>query len=118
PIVTFAGGYDRQRASKYNSVSPNRDRSYYTAGLDATWELDVFGGVRRAVESRQADLGAAEATVRDARVSVIAEVARTYVELRGSQASYAIAESNAKNQLDTYDLTNRLLVGGRGTELD
>jgi len=118
PIVTFAGGYDRQRLSKYDSVSPKRDRSYYTAGLDATWELDVFGGVRRAVESREAELGAAEATVRDARVSVIAEVARTYVELRGSQASYAIAESNAKNQLDTYDLTARLLVGGRGTELD
>jgi len=118
PIVTFAGGYQRQRVSRYDQVAPRRDRSYYTSGLDATWELDVFGGVRRAVESREADLGAAEATVRDARVSVIAEVARSYVELRGSQASYAIAESNAKNQLDTYDLTVRLLGGGRGTELD
>src|SRR5581483_2583854 len=61
---------------------------------------------------------AAEATLRDAQVSVIAEVARTYFELRGEQTQLAVAEANVVNQTDTLKLTQARLDAGRGTELD
>jgi NodT family efflux transporter outer membrane factor (OMF) lipoprotein len=62
-----------------------RDITVYDAEFDATWELDLFGGVRRQVESAQAQAQAAVEQARDARVSVAAEVARTYLTLRGAQ---------------------------------
>jgi outer membrane protein, multidrug efflux system len=57
--------------------------SFYDAGFDATWELDLFGRVRRGVEARNAELQGAQASLEDAQVSVVAEVGRTYFELRG-----------------------------------
>ena len=73
-------------------------RRYYDAGFDATWELDLFGRVRRGVEARRAELQGAEASLRDAQVSVIAEVARTYFELRGQQTQLAVAERNVSTR--------------------
>jgi multidrug efflux system outer membrane protein len=86
--------------------------------LDARWELDLFGQVRRSIEAGTADVGAAEANRRDVIVSLLAEVARNYFELRGTQNRLAVARRNADNQRQTLDLTNALLEGGRGTELD
>ena len=54
-------------------------------GFDATWEIDLFGHVRRSVEAARADLGAEQANYQDAQVTVAAEVARNYFELRGAQ---------------------------------
>src|SRR5581483_7416706 len=79
---------------------------------------DLFGQVRRGIEARSAQFQAAEATLRDAQVSVIAEVARTYFELRGEQTQLAVAEANVVNQTDTLKLTQARLDAGRGTELD
>ena len=120
PIVTAQGSATRQKSSAAAfpvATVPFSD-DYYDVGLDAFWELDFFGRVRRTVEARGAEYEAQEATLRDALVSVSAEVARTYLELRGRQYRLAVAQSNAENQEQTYRLTQALLEGGRGTDLD
>ncbi|MGH8056747.1 MAG: efflux transporter outer membrane subunit, partial [Candidatus Entotheonellia bacterium] len=119
PTVTAQASYTRERLS--NAQTPpgsDRDVELYDAGFDATWELDLFGRVRRSIEASVADVGAAEASRRDVVVSLLAEVARNYVELRGTQNQLAVARRNAENQQQTLALTNALLEGGRGTELD
>jgi multidrug efflux pump len=119
PIVTAQGSYNRQRLSE--AVTPssgNRDIELYNIGFDASWELDFFGRVRRSIEASTADVGAAEASRRDVVVSLLAEVARNYFELRGAQNQLAVARRNAENQSLLLDLTHALLDAGRGTELD
>lgn len=74
----------------------------FTGGLDASWEIDLFGGLRRALESSEADVGAARADLRDALVTVLAEVALSYVDVRTLQSRLGIAHANAASQADTY----------------
>jgi NodT family efflux transporter outer membrane factor (OMF) lipoprotein len=78
----------------------------YQTGFDATWELDLFGGQKRALESAGAELQAAEATRDDARVSLLAEVARTYVDIRQYQMQLAIA----KDTIAAEDQTAKIAV--------
>ena len=121
PTVTASGGYTKERFTEVQALaagSPTRDQSFYDAGFDAIWELDLFGRVRRGVEARRADAESAEASLRDAQVIVIAEVARTYLELRGQQGRLAVARRNVQNQRESLDLANVRLDAGRGTELD
>ena len=121
PTVTAAGGYDRQLLSSQQAFGLDfRDREYDTAsvGFDGLWELDLFGRVRRNVQAARADVGASAATVRDARVSVIAEVTRNYFVLRGLQDQLALTQRNAENQENTLKLTRNRLEAGRGNELD
>ncbi len=126
PTVTSSGGYSQARGSKDSIRGKgsgslggiDRDVGLYDVGFDASWEIDIFGRVRRSVEARTADLAAAESRVRDVLVSVQGEVGRSYMELRGAQLRLEVAERNAANQQSTFDLTKVLLEGGRGTELD
>jgi multidrug efflux system outer membrane protein len=92
--------------------------SLYNIGFDATWEIDIFGRLRRNVEARGADIETVEADRRDLIVSLIAEVARNYFELRGHQNQMAVARRNAENQAHTLELTQVRLDAGVGTELD
>jgi outer membrane protein, multidrug efflux system len=122
PTVTVAGSYTRTLASSHGSLPgatrEQRTVDTYDAGFDAAWELDLFGRVRRSNEAARAEVGAAEATLRDAIVSVTAEVARNYCVLRGLQDQLAVAERNEVNQRQTLDLTQVRLDAGRGTQLD
>jgi multidrug efflux system outer membrane protein len=117
PTVTASGGHTTQKVPEVQSGFPFTS-SFYDAGFDATWELDLFGRVRRGVEASSAELQGAEANLRDAQVSVIAEVARTYFELRGQQDQLAVARRNVENQQAAFQLTDARLKAGRGTELD
>jgi outer membrane protein, multidrug efflux system len=119
PTVTASGGYTKQEFPAVDSGigAPLYER-YYDAGFDAFWELDFFGRVRRNVEAQSAELQGAEAGLRDAQVSVTAEVARTYFELRGEQTQLAVAFRNVDNQHETLQLTQARLDAGRSTELD
>ena len=119
PTVTASGGYTKQEFPAINSPSgePLTQR-YYDAGFDAFWELDFFGRVRRNIEAQSAQVESAEAGLRDAQVSVTAEVARTYFELRGEQARFAVAWRNVENQRATLQLTQARFEAGRSTELD
>ncbi len=121
PTVTLAGSYTHNLDSKQQLPFLDRhDREFDTAqgAFDGLWELDLFGRVRRNVEAARGDLGASTATLRDARVSVIAEVARDYFILRGLQDQLALTMRNADNQLNTAKLTRTRLQAGRGNELD
>jgi NodT family efflux transporter outer membrane factor (OMF) lipoprotein len=92
--------------------------SVYQVGFDASWEIDLFGGKRRAFEAATADWqGAAEAR-NDAMVSLLAEVARNYVELRGGQQRLEVARRDLKLQQEELELTRTRYLGGVATELD
>ena len=90
----------------------------YQAGFDAGWELDVFGGTKRAVEAAQATLEAQVDARRNAMVTFLSEVARNYMILRGVQQEVAIVESNVISQKDFLDLTRAKFQAGIATDLD
>ena len=121
PTVTLAGSYTHNLDAQQQLPGIDQhDREFDTAqgGFDGLWELDLFGRVRRNVEAASGDVGASAATLRDARVSVIAEVARDYFTLRGLQDQLALTIRNGDNQLRSLDLTRTRLEAGRGNELD
>jgi outer membrane protein, multidrug efflux system len=118
PTITTGAGYVDQRLSQSQSAGASRDIEGYDAGFDAFWELDFFGRNRRALEASRAGLQAAEANLQDAQVSVVAELTRSYFELRGNQQRLEVARRNVANQTETLQLTQARLEGGAGTELD
>lgn len=120
PSATVSGGYVRQRISSASfpgfGVFP--DQNVWSAGADASWDLDVFGQIRHTVQARGALVGAAEETSRDVELSFTAELARAYFELRGAQEQLAVARQNAENQRHTFELTRQRLDAGRGSAFD
>lgn len=119
PIVPFDANYTKQKVGE-STVFPgvSRETDLYEAGFDATWELDFFGRIRRTLEAETAEIQSRVAARRDVIVSLLAEIARNYFELRGAQNQLEVARKNAENQQKTLELTIALLEGGRGTELD
>jgi len=118
PIATTQASVTRQEDSAAVALSPDPGQRFYSVELDATWELDFFGRVRRSVQAATAEANAAQEALRDTFVIVSAELARTYFEVKGAQYRLAVAERNAENQRQTFELTQALLQGGRGTDLD
>ncbi|MDB5396543.1 MAG: hypothetical protein JWM91_4049 [Rhodospirillales bacterium] len=90
----------------------------FQTGFDASWEIDLFGRVRRSVESAEAQAQAVAEARNDALVSVYAEVARSYIQLRGVQRLIAITQDNLKAQQDAYNLTHAQAQGGETSNLD
>src|SRR5690348_1491703 len=122
PVVTGEAGYTKSLSSQDASPFPlsrqQRELALFNLGFDATWELDIFGGVRRSIQAAGADLAAAQAGRQDVLVSLVAEVARNYFELRGAQHQLDVAKQNAQNQRETLELTVAKFNAGRATELD
>src|SRR5437867_12672356 len=122
PTVVGNAGYANSLLSKAaappGTPRDARQGEFYDASFDATWELDLFGRVRRSVQAANAQVGSVEATRLDVLVSVTAEVARNYFELRGLQNQLAVARKNADVQAETLKITQSRLEGGRGTEFD
>ncbi len=116
PSVAASGSYQRMHAA--GTVPDNLQQDLYQAGLDAVWELDLFGGIRRSVESAQANVQAAIENIRDVQISLIAEVALNYVQLRGYQQEIVIAQNNLKSQRHTADITHKRLDVGFASALD
>jgi len=90
----------------------------YALGLDASWELDLFGGVRSAVEAAAATAEARAADLRDVLVSLTAEVARVYIDIRSLQRRLDLARANLALQEQTLDLTRLRAQAGLGTDLE
>ena len=121
PTGAVGGGYTRQRlspASFPNGSGSFPDQDIWDVGFDATWELDLFGRLRRNVEAQRAVVAATGAALSDVQVSLAAELARAYFELRGTQEQLAVAERNTENQRRTLELTRQRLDAGRGTAFD
>lgn len=121
PTITASASYTHELYAEEQLPGVDRhDREFDAAdaGFTGLWEMDLFGRVRRNVEAARADVGVAGATLQDARVSVIAELARDYFVLRGLQDQLALTLKNADNQERTLKLTHNRLDAGRGNELD
>jgi outer membrane protein, multidrug efflux system len=123
PSIGLDGSYTRQRYSAntpfgaFPQVVPIEE-NVYQAGFDASWELDVFGGVRRGVEASQAELAASIENSRDVRVTLLAEAARDYVAVRALERRLQIARENLHDQNDSLKLTQARLELGFAPELD
>jgi len=126
PTIGAGGSYDRFRRSENSfstgggtaPTSPKLEDDLFEAAFDASWEIDVFGGTRRAVEAAEADEGAAVENLRDALVSLLAELGLNVVELRALQRRIAISESNIVAQEDSLEITRSRFVGGLATDFD
>ncbi len=118
PHVQLDGSYSHFDEQQPGFGTGRLNAQSDSLGFDAAWELDLFGRVRRSVEAARADLGAERANYRDAQVTVAAEVARNYFELRGAQQRLAVALENLATERQTLDLTLLLDETGRGSELD
>src|ERR1700710_2559117 len=90
----------------------------FQGGFDASWEVDLWGGGARSVESATASSEAANEATRSALLSSMAEVARDYIQLRGVQAQLAIARDNVRTARQSLNLTQQRAAGGVTTDLD
>ena len=90
----------------------------YNIGFDASWEIDLFGGQRRATEAAGAVAEAADAKLADAQLSLVAEVAQAYINLRATQAQMALSDAAIARQQGMLDLTARRVQGGTASQLD
>jgi NodT family efflux transporter outer membrane factor (OMF) lipoprotein len=90
----------------------------FMLGLDASWELDIFGGVRRSLEASDAELEATQESYRNVLVSLLAETATNYIQLRSYQSRLSVAEANLKTQEETFSITQWRYQAGLTTGLD
>ncbi len=122
PDLDATGTAERFRASEegpFPTPDPegNEDTSIFEVGIDAAWEVDVWGRVRRSVEAAERDYRAAIEDQRDARVTLYSELARNYVNLRTLQERLSIAQSNVATQQGSLDLTQSRHDVGLAPEL-
>jgi multidrug efflux system outer membrane protein len=126
PTVDATGSYQRSEASVSPTTGTGRNSdntvsvttNQYFAGFDAAWELDIFGGVRRSIEAADADLQASVEARRDVLVTLTAEVARNYIDLRAFQQRISIARQNLEAQKHSAKLTRQRFEAGLASGLD
>jgi NodT family efflux transporter outer membrane factor (OMF) lipoprotein len=123
PQVTASGGYSRskQLVARTDGVvlaEGSSPRSVFEAGFDASWEIDVFGGVRRDAEAALAQVEAAEEAREDLLVTLVADVTRNYIELRGTDRQIEILDETVEAQKESLALTQARFDSGLGSELD
>lgn len=123
--VSRAGLFPAVDASGSASTTDSEDaggqsdwRDLYSAGLDASWEIDVFGGVRRSVEAANAAYEARQADYFDILVSLAAETGFAYVDVRALQERLRVTRANLAAQERTYDLTRWRAEAGMSAMLD
>lgn len=123
PSVDVGGVVEERRDASAQVVIADPDArlpatSSAEFSADLTWEVDLFGRVRRSIESASAELGSLDALRNGVMVSVLASVARAYVDLRGAQLRLDVARRNVAVQRQTLELVELLLREGAATELD
>ena len=118
PALTGSAQYQRETTATLSPAAASPSQNLYQAGFDAAWELDVFGGQRRNVESADANIQASTAGVSLAQVTLAAEVALNYVQLRGYQQQIAVAKTNLKSMQDTALITRQKAKAGFNCDLD
>lgn len=121
PSVDVSGSYQQGRAitsANADDEAIHAENTYYSAGFDASWEIDIFGGTRRGVEAARADIQSQQASLESVWVSMAGEVAQTYVAIRSYQQRLAVAENNLKAQTDTLDILQARYKAGLSDELD
>jgi outer membrane protein, multidrug efflux system len=121
PTVTASGTVAQVRSSTRQlpgATQAERDTDNYELGVEAAWELDVFGRVRRELEARHALVGAGAAELAALQVALAGELVQAYYALRGLQEQLRVARSNAENQAGSLRYVEVRFDAGRGIELD
>lgn len=126
PTVDASGAYARTETSHHQPVLGSIplpanvpfDNDVYQAGFDASWEIDVFGGKRRPAESAKAQVQASEYGRRATLVTLLGEVARNYLDVRGYQRRLAIANENIAAQEKALAITQNRYTNGVSSDLD
>src|SRR5580658_5786847 len=125
PIADATGEYTRNLGSDNvptgvppGGLGPGIHSNLWQAGFDASWEFDIFGGIRRTVEAADANFQAVAADRADVTLTLIAEVARDYIELRGAQRRIEVARKNLAIERDLLALTQSLLTAGLAPQQD
>jgi NodT family efflux transporter outer membrane factor (OMF) lipoprotein len=124
--ITDAGGFYTRNLGSDNiptgvppgGLGPGVHSNLWEAGFDASWEIDVFGGLRRGIESAEANYQAVTEDRADVVLSLLAEVARDYVELRGAQRRIEVARKDLGIEADLQALTQSLLSAGLAPRQD
>lgn len=116
PTLDLGGSARRSKSG--GSAGVGRIGNLYQAGFDAGWELDLFGGRRRGLEAADAQLEASAAELQDVLVSLAAETALNYIELRAAQARLAVAQANLALQGASADLARWRWQAGLASRLD
>lgn len=121
PVTTGSSSATRNRTAASSTSAGDSDPvtyDYFSVGFDASYEIDLFGGVSRSIEAARSDSQVAQATLDAARVSIAAETARTYMLVCSFAVQAQVARETAQLQEKTLDLTQRLLQGGRANRRD
>ena len=132
PTIDASGSYSRNRTSENALSFPSQgtggvsspafgrelEQDLFRSGFDASWELDVFGRVRRSVEAADASIEASVENRRDVLVTLLGEVAKGYIDLRGFQRRLEVARANLKAQQETLDLTSVRFQAGLASDLE
>jgi NodT family efflux transporter outer membrane factor (OMF) lipoprotein len=130
PTVDVSGSYSRSRTSE-NAIGPssqanggspffsgsNNGQDLFRTGFDSSWEIDVFGGVRRSVEAADATIDATIEDRRDVLVTLLGDIARNYIDLRGFQRRLAVAENNLKAQQESLEIIDVRFQAGLASDL-
>lgn len=117
PSIDATGGINRNRSSE-NGISGKNTYTDYRVGGDATWEIDFFGRTQHLTDAAEAQAQAAEATLQSAWVSLSAEVALRYIELRTLQGRLMITEDTLAVQEANVKLLTDRSVGGISSDLE
>lgn len=122
PDLNLGGSVTKERVSKNSNQgrqpgAPVR-HDLYEVGFDASWEIDLWGGQRRALEQANATYGVSTEELHEVLVTLVAEVARNYIALRGIQRQLAVAADGLRGQQEIYVLTKSRFDSGLATDLD
>jgi multidrug efflux system outer membrane protein len=115
PTLDFSGSDTWTRSSE--DTGTGKTDQLYSSSFDSGWEIDIFGGVRRSIEAAEAGLQATQEDLRDVLVSLLAEVALNYIEVRTYQSRLTAVQENLEAQNETYQLTLWRCQAGLSDEL-
>jgi NodT family efflux transporter outer membrane factor (OMF) lipoprotein len=122
PTIDISAAFVRTRGSSagygFPYGLPGADSSLYQIGFDATYEVDLFGGVRRTIEAASASAQGVEDERRGVQVTLLGEVAREYISLRALQARLGIANQNLADQMHTLAIVQKRFDNGLAPNFD
>lgn len=118
PEVDFSASAARSRSAAQTGGIPASTANLFKAGFDASWDLDLFGGITRTVEAREDAAQAADEGLRSTLLTLVADVARYYVDARGDQARIALAKQSAASQEQTVVITEKQFAAGSSSGAD
>ena len=118
PTVTMSTSVGRQKLSAFQAFDYPRNNRFFDPEINASWELDLFGRVRHNIEAHRQQTLADANDLAAMQVTVVGEVAGTYIDLRGRQELLRIARKNAENEQETVRLVQAAYSAGRGTQFD